>query len=64
MIMKGKQVSESEEHAKSEMDFLRFIEDCLDEGWSSTRCPEGCIVEPDGICPHKFKSYFLEMGLI
>ncbi len=57
-------MSESEKRAKSEADFLKFVEECLDEGWSLTRCPKSCVVEPDGICPHKFKSYFLELGLI
>lgn len=45
-------------------DLFEFIADCLDEGFSPTNCPEGCIVEPDGICPHNFKSVALEYGLI
>ncbi len=58
----------SEDHndkrKKSEAEFIEFIEICLDEGWSPTKCPEGCPVEPDGVCPHGFKSVALEYGLI
>ncbi len=49
---------------KSEEDFLAFIEICLDECWCPTKCPEGCLVEPDGVCPHGFKSVALEYRLI
>jgi len=49
---------------QSEAELGRFIEICLDEGWSPTKCPKGCIVEPDGVCPHDFKSIALELGLI
>ncbi len=34
------------------------------EGLAPTECPEGCIVEPDGICPHGYESVLLELGLI
>jgi hypothetical protein len=43
---------------------LEFIAQCLDEGCYPTRCEENCIVEPDGICPHGFKSIALELGLL
>jgi hypothetical protein len=49
---------------KSEAEFIEFIEICLDEGGSPTKCPEGCSVEPDGICPHGYKSVVLELGFI
>ncbi len=49
---------------KSADEFIEFMEICLDEGWSPTKCPDGCIVEPDGICPHNFKSDLLELGVI
>ncbi len=42
MNMDRKQMSEAEKRVKSEADFLKFVEECLDEGWSPTRCPEGC----------------------
>lgn len=29
-----------------------------------TRCPDGCVVEPDGYCSHGYKSLGLRMGLI
>ena len=50
--------------AKSAAEFIELLAICLDEGWSKTLCPEGCPVEPDGICPHGFKSVALEYGLI
>ncbi|HRH42955.1 MAG TPA: hypothetical protein PKY82_15100 [Pyrinomonadaceae bacterium] len=49
---------------KSADEFIEFMEICLDEGWSPTKCPAGCPVEPDGICPHGFKSIVLELGFI
>ena len=53
-----------EARKKSEAEFIEFLEICLDEGFSPTKCPEGCIVEPDGVCPHDFKSVALELGFI
>jgi hypothetical protein len=53
-----------EKQKKSEAEFIEFLVICLDEGWSPTRCPNGCIVEPDGVCPHNFKSVALELGFI
>ena len=29
-----------------------------------TDCPEGCFVEPDGICQHGYESALLTAGLI
>lgn len=29
-----------------------------------TDCPEGCEVEPDGVCPHGFESAALTLGVI
>ncbi len=49
---------------QSKADYYEFIETCLDEGWCPTRCPKGCIVEPDGVCPHNFKSVALKYGII
>jgi len=53
-----------EKRKKSEAEFIEFLEICLNEGWSKTLCPNGCVVEPDGICPHNFKSVALELGFI
>ncbi len=50
--------------AKSEAEFIEFMATCLDEGWSKTLCPEDCPVEPDGICPHGYKSVASEYGFI
>ena len=61
-FVKAKETEEAQK--KSEAEFIEFIEICLDEGWSPTKCPEGCPVEPDGVCPHGFKSVALEYGLI
>lgn len=55
---------EGEKRERSQAEFTEFIETCLGEGWSPTRCPNGCVVEPDGVCPHGFKSVALELGFI
>ena len=62
--MSEEEKSEREKFEQSEAEYFEFIEICVEEGWSPTRCPEGCIVEPDGICPHNFKSFLLEYGYI
>lgn len=56
--------TETEKRSHAEAIFNEFIEICLDEDWCPIKCPEGCIVEPDGVCPHNFKSIALELGLI
>ena len=53
-----------EKRKKSAAEFIEFIEICLDEGWSPTKCSEGCPVEPSGVCPHGYKSIVLELGFI
>ena len=35
-----------------------------DEMMGETDCPHGCCVEPDGICPHGWKSAALSAGMI
>lgn len=35
-----------------------------DELMGETDCPEGCLVEPDGQCPHGFLSAGRSAGLI
>lgn len=50
--------------AESKTEFLEFLAECLDEGWSPTKCAENCVVEPDGVCPHGFKSVALGLGFI
>jgi len=67
--MSGKQNFVKEEEMeeaqkKSEAEFIEFLAICLDEGFCPTNCPEGCVVEPDSVCPHNFKSAALEYGLI
>ncbi|HEX8636596.1 MAG TPA: 4Fe-4S single cluster domain-containing protein [Pyrinomonadaceae bacterium] len=52
------------EGLQTKVDLFEFIADCLDEGFCPTECPEGCVVEPDGVCPHDFKSVAVEHGLI
>jgi len=34
------------------------------DGNASTSCPAGCEVEPDGTCPHGYKSHLLELGIV
>ncbi len=53
-----------EKRKQAEAKFKEFIETCLNEGWSPTKCRAGCVVEPDGVCPHNFKSVVLELGFI
>jgi hypothetical protein len=67
--MSGKQQTVKEKdyeeaRKKSEAELIALLEICFDEGWSEAECPVGCIVEPDGVCPHNFKSVALELGLI
>ena len=38
--------------------------DEMEDAMGETDCPEGCYVEPDGICPHGFKSAGLTAGVI
>lgn len=35
-----------------------------DEAMGETDCPDGCHVEPDGVCCHGWKSAALTAGLI
>ncbi len=56
--------SDEEKRKQSEAKINAFLAECLDEGWSPTKCPSGCVVEPDGVCPHSFQSVALELGLI
>ena len=53
-----------EKQKKSEAEFIEVIKIYLDEGWCPTKCPEGCPVEPHGVCPHGYKSIALELGFI
>jgi anaerobic ribonucleoside-triphosphate reductase activating protein len=55
---------DEEKRRQSETEFNQSMAECLDEGWSPTKCPEDCPVEPDGVCPHGFKSVALELGFI
>lgn len=58
------QANDEVKRKQSEAEFNQFMADCLDEGWSPTKCPHGCVVEPDGVCPHDFKSIALEYGFV
>ena len=35
-----------------------------DEAMGLTDCPDGCEVEPDGICPHNYLSAGRSLGVI
>lgn len=63
-MLSDKQMSELEKREKLGAEFFEFARICIDEGWSSARCLEGCIVEVDGVCPHNFKSFLLEYGFV
>lgn len=58
------QANDEEKQKQAEAEFNQFMAECLDEGWSPTKCPHGCVVELDGVCPHDFKSVALELGFI
>lgn len=52
-------------------ELLAAIEDGLtpfdyeaDDEMGSTDCPHGCVVEPDGHCPHGYRSAALSAGII
>ena len=38
--------------------------DTADSLMGETDCPEGCVVEPDGICEHGYESAALTAGFI
>ena len=38
--------------------------DVVEELLGETDCPDGCTVEPDGCCPHGWKSGALTAGVI
>jgi len=40
------------------------IEELMDESVVPACCSDGCMVEPDGTCPHGCPSVLLECGLI
>lgn len=58
------QGSDEENRKLSEARFDEFMVEFSGEGWSPTKCPHGCVFEPDGVCPHDFKSIALELGFI
>lgn len=35
-----------------------------EDAMGHTDCPEGCVVEPDGHCPHGYESAALTLGVI
>jgi len=41
---------------------LQALEDAEAYGTVETGCPHGCIVEPDGMCPHGYGSPLLGWG--
>ena len=41
---------------------LEQLEEWMDDG--VCEATDGCIVEPDGICPHGHPSWLLAMGMI
>lgn len=36
----------------------------IDDIMGATDCEEGCVVEPDGHCPHGYESAALTLGVI
>lgn len=52
---------EEREHAESLSD--SDIEDIILD-YSNAETADGCMVEPDGVCPHGYRSPLLILGLI
>ena len=50
------------EHANRYMQ--KNYETLLFDSVLETACPHGCVVEPDGECPHGFRSPLLVLGVI
>ena len=46
----------------SDMPSFETLMEWESEGYSEAL--DGCVVEPDGICPHGCKSWLLELGVI
>jgi len=40
---------------------LSHVDYEADEHMGATDCPEGCVVEPDGHCPHGYESAMLTL---
>lgn len=53
-----------EKRNRAKAEFLKSISKCLERGWCPTEGEKNCVVEPDGTCPHGFKSVVLELGLL
>lgn len=47
-----------------DLDIEDLEEMILGDSNASTSCPHGCEVEPDGTCPHGYRSHLLELGFI
>ena len=47
---------------KTKQPTIKQLEKWESEGTCKT--PDGCVVEPDGVCPHGHESWMLIMGLI
>jgi hypothetical protein len=41
---------------------IEQLEEWMDDG--VCEATDGCIVEPDGVCPHGHPSWLLKLGLI
>jgi hypothetical protein len=46
------------------VDMLSEGQEDIDDWVRETDCPEGCYVEPDGVCSHGYESAALTLGAI
>lgn len=46
------------------MDVMEFAEQCASDSVCPACCRHGCMVEPDGRCPHDCPSVLLALGVI
>lgn len=60
--MSPEEIARESEWAQEWMDDADLDE--LMDSVVPTACPEGCEVEPDGVCPHGYRSPILLMGMI
>jgi hypothetical protein len=63
----GKPVRPSPDAARELVESLDDPELMLDDGdalMGATDCRQGCVVEPDGACPHGYEAAALTAGLI
>jgi len=65
--MSGEKLKRSPKAAQALVDamgdtMMSFSE--VDDAQGETDCPDGCFVEPDGVCPHGWLSAARTLGIV